>query len=182
LEVTFSGYSFAGGKPYGECRTNFRRDEITKTHGYRATIRWTGNQGSGTARFDGYSRDHVIELEGKPPLSGSADPAFRGDRERTNPEEMLLASISTCHMLWFLHIASTKGLVVESYEDNAEAIMATNRDGSGQFTSATLRPHVTLSAGDPSVADSAHHKAHQMCFIVRSLNFDVSCEGTVAAV
>ncbi len=120
----------------------------------------------------------------------------RGNRERaqsfaaeygidavfTNPEEMLLASISTCHMLWFLHIASTKGLVVESYEDNAEAVMATNRDGSGQFTSATLRPHVTLSAGDPSVADSAHHKAHQMCFIVRSLNFDVSCEGTVAAV
>ena len=155
---------------------------MAKTYGYRATIRWTGNQGSGTARYDGYSRDHVIELDGKPPLAGSSDPAFRGDPERTNPEEMLLASISTCHMLWFLHIASTLGLVVESYEDNAGAVMTMNPDGSGQFTSATLRPHVTLSAGDPLLTEGAHHKAHEMCFIARSLNFDVGCEGTVATV
>ena len=154
---------------------------MAKTHGYRATIRWTGNQGGGTARYDGYSRDHVIELDGKPPLAGSADPAFRGDPGRANPEEMMLASISTCHMLWFLHIASTLGLVVESYEDTAGAVMTMNADGSGQFTSATLRPRVTLSAGDPSLADGAHHKAHKMCFIARSLNFDVHCEGTVAA-
>ena len=155
---------------------------MAKTHGYRATIRWTGNQGSGTARYDGYCRDHVIELDGKPPIAGSADPAFLGDSGRTNPEEMLLASISTCHMLWFLHIASTRGLVVESYEDNAEAVMAMNADGSGQFASATLRPHVTLSVGDPALAGDAHHTAHQMCFIARSLNFKVHCQGTVAAV
>jgi organic hydroperoxide reductase OsmC/OhrA len=154
---------------------------MTKTHGYRATIRWTGNRGSGTARYDAYSRDHVIALDGKPPLAGSADPAFRGDGARTNPEEMLLAAISTCHMLWFLHLASTMGLVVESYEDSAEAVMTMNPDGSGQFASATLRPRVTLSAGDPALADDAHHKAHGMCFIARSLNFDVNCEATVTS-
>jgi organic hydroperoxide reductase OsmC/OhrA len=154
---------------------------MAKTHGYHATIRWTGNQGSGTARYDGYSRDHVIELDGKPPLAGSSDPAFRGDPARTNPEEMLLASISTCHMLWFLHTASTLGLVVESYEDDAEAVMTMNGDGSGQFTSATLRPRVTLSAGDPTLVDGAHHKAHEMCFIARSLNFDVGCEATTTS-
>jgi organic hydroperoxide reductase OsmC/OhrA len=154
---------------------------MTKTHGYRATIRWTGNRGSGTARYDVYSRDHVIELDGKPPLAGSSDPAFRGDPARTNPEEMLLASISTCHMLWFLHTASTLGLVVESYEDDAEAVMTMNGDGSGQFISATLRPRVTLSAGDPALAEGAHHKAHEMCFIARSLNFDVGCEATTTS-
>jgi organic hydroperoxide reductase OsmC/OhrA len=154
---------------------------MTKTHGYHATIRWTGNQGSGTARYDGYSRDHVIELDGKPPLAGSSDPAFRGDPARTNPEEMLLASISTCHMLWFLYTASTLGLVVESYEDDAEAVMTMSADGSGQFTSATLRPRVTLSAGDPALADGAHYKAHEMCFIARSLNFDVGCEATTTS-
>jgi len=149
-------------------------------HRYHATVRWTGNLGAGTARYDGYSRDHVIELAGKPPLPGSSDAAFRGDPGRTNPEEMLLAAISACHMLWFLHIASTLGLVVERYRDEAEAVMEMNRDGSGQFTSAVLRPHVALSAGDPALVDQAHHKAHAMCFIARSLNFEVRCEGTVS--
>lgn len=151
---------------------------MARTHAYRATIRWTGNRGTGTSGYRDYARDHVIEIEGKPPLPGSADPLFRGDAARHNPEDLLLASISTCHMLWFLHLASEAGLVVESYEDRAEAEMVLNRDGSGQFAAATLRPEVALSAGDPGQADALHHRAHEMCFIARSLNFPVRCEGT----
>ncbi|MEL7467555.1 MAG: OsmC family protein [Pseudomonadota bacterium] len=152
---------------------------MARTHTYTATITWTGNRGEGTASYRAYGREHEIAIDGKPTIPGSADAAFLGDATRWNPEDMLLSSISTCHMLWFLHLASDAGWVVESYEDRANAEMRMNPDGSGQFTSATLHPVVTLSAGDPALSDDLHHKAHAMCFIARSLNFDVTCEATV---
>jgi len=154
---------------------------MAKSHRYAATVRWTGNRGQGTADYRAYDRTHEIEIAGKPMISGSADAAFRGDGDRWNPEDMLLSSISTCHMLWFLHLASDAGWVVETYEDKAEAVMDMNPDGSGQFTSAVLHPAVTISAGDPGLSADLHHKAHGMCFIARSLNFEVGCEGTVEA-
>lgn len=148
---------------------------------YNATIRWTGDLGKGTANYQAYNRNHEIQIEGKPIQLGSSDAAFRGDASRWNPEDSLLGSISACHMLWFLHVASEAGWIVRSYVDTASAVMEMNPDGSGQFVSAVLRPEVKISAGDRTLSDRLHHKAHDMCFIARSLNFDVSCEATVAS-
>lgn len=150
-----------------------------REHTYRASVRWTGNYGEGTAHYTAYGRDHEIAIDGKPPIASSADPMFRGAADRWNPEDMLVGSISACHMLWFLHLASEAGWVVESYEDQAEAVMAMNPDGSGQFTAATLHPRVTISAGDPAKLDALHKAAHHNCFIARSLNFEIECEGSV---
>ncbi|MEM7505199.1 MAG: OsmC family protein [Pseudomonadota bacterium] len=148
-------------------------------HEYQATIRWTGNEGAGTQTYKGYSRNHEIVFPGIAPIFGSSDPSFRGDPGRMNPEQALLSAVSTCHMLWFLHLGMEAGLVVEAYEDQARAEMAMNPDGSGRFTQAMLRPHVTISAGDTSVADEVHHKAHEVCFIARSVNFPIHCQGTI---
>ena len=152
---------------------------MTRTHDYHATTTWTGNTGQGTADYRAYNRTHEIHIAGKPTLPGSADPMFRGEADRWNPEDSLIGAISACHMLWFLHLASDAGWVVESYRDEATATMELNPDGSGQFTSATLHPKVTISAGDPGLLDNLHHRAHGMCFIARSLNFPVRCDGTV---
>src|SRR4029453_7482441 len=118
-------------------------------HHYALTVRWTGNLGGGTESYRGYARDHDIEIPGLPTLKGSADPTFHGDRTRYNPEQLLLAALSQCHMLSFLHVAVRHGVVVTGYEDNAEGVMKLNREGSGQFESVTLKPHVTI-------ADPAH--------------------------
>ena len=155
---------------------------MVKSHDYTATVSWTGNRGEGTANYRAYGRNHEIAIEGKPTLPGSADPMFLGEGDRWNPEDSLVSAISACHMLWFLHLASDAGWVVESYRDEATATMQLNPDGSGQFSRATLRPHVTISRGDPVLLEDLHHRAHEMCFIARSLNFPIACEGTVEAV
>lgn len=155
---------------------------MSKQHSYKATVTWTGNRGEGTANYRAYGRDHEIAVHGKPVLPGSADAAFRGDAGRWNPEDSLLGAISACHMLWVLHLASEAGWVVETYEDRAEATMQMNPDGSGQFTSATLHPQVTISKGDPGQSEDIHHRAHEMCFIARSLNFPVHCQAQVQSV
>ena len=152
---------------------------MPSTHTYTATTTWTGNRGEGTAHYRAYGRDHEIAIAGKSTLMGSADAAFRGDADRWNPEDSMIGAISACHMLWFLHLASEAGWVVESYRDEARATMEMNPDGSGQFSSATLHPEITISAGDPALSDDLHHRAHEMCFIARSLNFPVGCEARV---
>ena len=155
---------------------------MARSHTYRAIVTWTGNRGDGTASYHTYGRSHQIHVEGKPPLPGSADPMFLGEADRWNPEDSLLGAISACHMLWFLHLASEAGWVVQGYEDRPEAVMEMNADGSGQFTRALLRPAVKISKGDPARLDDLHHRAHEMCFIARSLNFPIACEGTVETV
>ncbi|MDQ0756156.1 OsmC family protein [Arthrobacter sp. B3I4] len=146
-------------------------------HHYALTVRWTGNLGGGTSSYRGYSRDHDIEIPGLPVLKGSADPTFHGDRERYNPEQLLLAALSQCHMLSFLHVAVKHGVVVTGYEDRAEGVMRTNRDGSGQFESVTLRPHVTTAAAvSAELLAELHHAANAVCFIARSVNFPVRHE------
>lgn len=152
---------------------------MPKSHTYLANVTWTGNRGQGTASYRAYGREHEISIDGKPTILGSADAAFLGDGSRWNPEDMLISAISTCHMLWFLHLASDAGWVVESYEDRVEGAMQMNPDGSGQFMSAILHPIVTISAGDPALSDDLHHRAHKMCFIARSLNFEIDCIGSV---
>ncbi len=154
---------------------------MEKEHKYRALITWTGNQGSGTASYRGYSRAHRIEAPDKPTIAGSADPSFRGDGTKWNPEELLLASASACHKLWYLALCAQAGVVVVAYEDSAEGIMAEEASGAGQFTSMTLKPNVTLAAGsDAKAADRLHLEAHTMCFIARSVNFPIEIKPTIS--
>lgn len=143
-------------------------------HRYAVTVRWTGNRGDGTATYRGYSRDHDVEIAGLPVLKGSADPTFHGDKTRYNPEQLLLTALGQCHMLSFLHVAVKHGVVVTAYEDRAEGLMRTNRDGSGQFESVTLRPEVTVAAAvDTALMEQLHEEANKVCFIARSVNFPV---------
>ena len=149
---------------------------MTLQHRYRVDVEWTGNRGSGTDGYRNYGRDHVIRVDGKPELAGSADPAFRGDAARHNPEDMLVSALSTCHMLSYLHMATVAGVVVTAYRDAAEATMVTAGDG-GRFAEVVLRPTVTISASsDPAKAQAVHDDAHHACFIANSVNFPVRCE------
>lgn len=151
-----------------------------RTHSYRATVEWTGNRGEGTASYRGYDRAHRILIEGKPEIAGSSDPAFRGDPARHNPEELLVASVSACHMLWYLHLCTEAGIVVLGYRDAAEGRMVEEPDGAGQFSEVVLRPEVHLAPGaDPNRAAALHQTAHAKCFIARSVNFPIRCEPTV---
>lgn len=144
-------------------------------HHYAVTVTWTGNQGSGTASYRGYSRDHLIAAGAKPAIAGSSDPAFRGDPARWNPEDLLVASLSACHKLWYLGLCADAGIVVLDYVDHAEGEMVEEHNGAGQFTAVLLRPKVTLAAGtDLDKARSLHQLAHQKCFIARSVNFPVT--------
>ena len=152
---------------------------MNQTHHYRVAVEWTGNRGTGTDGYRNYSRNHVIRIPGKPELAGSADPTFRGDATRHNPEDMLVATLSTCHMLSYLHMATVAGVVVTAYSDAAEGTMETAGDG-GRFTEVVLHPTVTISAAsDPAKAAAAHESAHHACFIANSVNFPVRCEPTI---
>lgn len=146
-------------------------------HRYNARIEWTGAREHGTTSYRVYGRDHRIAIAGKPDLLGSSDPAFRGDAGRHNPEELLLAAVSACHMLWYLHLAAAAGVVVTGYADDAEGEMAMEADGAGQFTGVTLRPLVALaSETDRARADALHAGAHAKCFIARSVNFPITVQ------
>lgn len=148
-----------------------------KEHCYAIEMRWTGNDGQGTQSYRAYRRDHAIRAAGKPDIDASSDPAFRGDPSRYNPEELLVASLSSCHMLWYLHLCATNGVTVTAYEDRATGTMQERPDGSGFFTRVVLRPRVTItSASDPANARALHHEAHQKCFIANSVNFPVETE------
>ncbi len=149
-------------------------------HHYNIELEWTGNQGTGTSAYQAYSRDHIVSVEGKPPIPGSSDPAFMGNAARYNPEDMFLASIASCHMLWFLHLASTAGIAVTAYRDDASAVMKTNADGSGEFTSVTLSPSVTITKlSQVEQARALHAKVGDMCFIARSVKVPIYHEVTV---
>jgi organic hydroperoxide reductase OsmC/OhrA len=145
-----------------------------KHHTYNVRVDWTGNDGEGTKTYKGYRRDHTIASEGKPPIQGSSDPAFRGDRARYNPEELLVASLSSCHMLWYLHLCSANGVTVLEYSDAASGDLQEGNDGSGEFVRVLLRPAVKVAAGDDRTkALALHSEAHRLCFIARSVNFPV---------
>ncbi len=145
----------------------------SEVHRYQAKLVWTGAAQGPTSSYEAYSREYTIEVEGKPPLRGTADPAFRGDPRLYNPEELLVVALSSCHMLSFLAIAARKRVLVVGYEDDAIGTMAV-KDGRLRFTDVLLRPRVTLApGGDASVAEAIHAKAHDLCFIANSVNFPV---------
>lgn len=149
---------------------------MSHQHHYTVDVEWTGNRGSGTDGYRNYGREHLIRIEGKPELAGSADPAFRGDATRHNPEDMLVTALSTCHMLSYLHMATVAGVVVTAYRDVAEGTMVTEGNG-GRFSQVVLHPVVTITAAsDVAKAEAAHDDAHHACFIANSVNFPVRCE------
>ena len=145
-----------------------------RAHRYEVTVVWTGNQGQGTTGYRAYARDHEVTAESRPPLKGSSDRAFRGNAQRWDPERLLVAALSQCHMLSYLHVCTTAGVVVTAYEDNPEGTMAETEDGGGRFTEVVLRPKVTVA--DESMAAKAqelHEEASEKCFIASSVNFPV---------
>jgi len=152
-------------------------------HNYSVRTVWTGNRGSGTSNYRAYARDHEISADGKSaPVLCSSDPVFRGDPSRYSPEELLVGSLSACHMLWFLHLCADAGIVVTDYCDDAAGTMATHGDGAGEFTKVVLKPRAVIT--DPSRIEDAtalHTRAHEMCFIARSVNFQVEYQPVVVA-
>jgi organic hydroperoxide reductase OsmC/OhrA len=145
-----------------------------RVHVYEASIIWTGNRGQGTLAHKNYDRDHVLRVAGKPQLPMSSDPAFLGDPARYNPEELLVTAISSCHVLWYLH------LCVESrYEDCASGRLIVSTEDGGHFESVTLRPNVTIEAGETEAARRLHDCGHKKCFIASSVNFPVFLEATI---
>jgi len=147
---------------------------MEKLHRYKAEIKWTGNKGSGTDHYTHYERDFNISIGDKPIIHGSSDPAFRGDENKYNPEDMLVSALSSCHMLWYLHLCSIEGVVVVEYTDHATGIMEERKDGSGCFTEVVLNPRVIVSLESMlPKATELHAVANQMCFIANSVNFPI---------
>lgn len=145
-----------------------------KEHHYQVQVTWTGNRGEGTSSYRTYGREHDINIPGKSVIHGSSDPAFRGDASLHNPEELLVAALSSCHMLWYLHLCAVNGIVVTDYRDQASGTMVETAPGEAQFSSVVLEPAVTIRAGgDPEQAGKLHEQAHELCFIARSVNFRV---------
>lgn len=150
---------------------------MPKEHIYETNLVWTGNLGDGTKTYTGYSRAHEISIAGKPAIAGSSDPHFRGDASRYNPEELLVAALSACHMLYYLHLCADAKIVVTDYTDSATGKMIETPDGGGHFTEVVLRPRVRISKeSDTEKAGEIHHRAHELCFIANSVNFPVRAE------
>ena len=154
---------------------------MASAHRFETVVTWTGNLGSGTSSYRAYSRDHQIAGPQKlAPIPGSSDPAFRGDRARYNPEELTVAALSACHMLWVLHLCAEAGITVVEYVDQGEGTMALNPDGSGQFAEVVLHPRITIrEPGREADVGAVNDEAHAMCFIARSVNFPVRHQATV---
>lgn len=151
-------------------------------HHYLIRSEWTGNRGSGTLDYRAYKRDHTISAEGKnTTIEGSSDPKFRGDAKRYNPEELFLSSLSACHMLWYLHLASVNGITVLEYVDSAEGTMEEDKDGAGRFTSVTLQPAIVIAQGDKlERARELHTEAGNKCFIANSVNVPLTYGGKIS--
>lgn len=151
-----------------------------KSHFYSAQIKWTGNRGSGTDHYKNYDRSHLVSFKNKTDLQCSSDPAFRGDPAKYNPEELLLASLSSCHMLWYLHLCADAGVVVTEYIDEPKGVMMELESGKGKFTEVILYPRVVIiNELMKQKALDLHQAAHRNCFIANSVNFEVKHIPTV---
>ncbi len=144
-----------------------------KLHHFKATVTWTGNIGNGTTGYRDYERSHTVAIDGKKTIEGSSDPAFSGDGTKHNPEDFLLSALSSCHMLWYLHLCADAGIIVTAYEDHAEGTLTEDPAG-GRFTAVTLHPVVTITdASKTDEANALHARANKKCFIANSCNFPV---------
>lgn len=155
---------------------------IMKKHTYQINVEWTGNLGLGTKNYRSYDRSHEIFSEQKGvKILGSSDPSFKGDKSKYNPEELLVSTLSSCHMLWYLHLCAEKGINIISYIDTAQGVMEEFENGSGRFTKVTLSPVIKVEnhTDHAQVALELHHKAHELCFIANSVNFEVRVEPNI---
>lgn len=149
---------------------------MARIHRYDVAVTWTGNRGTGTSSYRDYSRDNEIAADGRATIAGSADPVLYGDKLRWNAEQLLVAALAQCHMLWYLHLCANSGVVVTSYADHAVGTMTEHRNG-GAFDEVILRPQVSVtSAAMVDAAIHLHHDAHRACFIANSVNFSVRHE------
>lgn len=147
---------------------------MEKTHAYKTNIVWTGNKGKGTSDYKAYDRNFILKINNKPDILCSSDIPFLGDGTRHNPEDMLLSALSSCHMLWYLHLCADKGITVTAYEDNATGTMIQKPIGGGNFIEATLHPIITITdAAHIELATALHTDANKNCFIANSCNFPV---------
>ena len=147
---------------------------MSKIHHYLVSVKWTGNNGTGTNDYHSYDRSHTILVDNKVSIEGSSDPAFRGDDTKHNPEELFVAAISSCHMLWYLHLCSTAGVIVTGYADNVTGTMIETSNGGGKFTEVVLHPTVTVT--NESMIENAralHQRANELCYIANSCNFPI---------
>ena len=150
-------------------------------HYYNIEVHWTGNEGTGTSGYRKYGRNHIVKVNGKEDILLSADPAFRGDSKCYNPEELLLTSLASCHMLWYLHFCAVEGVVVIGYVDSTTGKMIEEKSGKGKFESVTLQPSVVVQHDEMiDKAIALHQKAHEYCFIANSVNFKLTCDPQVA--
>ena len=151
-----------------------------KEHFSQISLQWTGNNGQGTSNYQAYDRVYEIMAPGKTTILGSSAPAFRGDKTKYNPEELLIASLSSCHMLWYLHLCADAGIVVTNYWDRPIGKMCETEDGGGRFTEVILKPEIAITAeSNLELAQQLHHQAHALCFIANSVNFSILCEPSI---
>lgn len=154
-----------------------------KQHHYETQITWTGNRGQGTRDYRAYERAHTVTVGEKAAIQCSSDPQFRGDASKHNPEELLVASLSSCHMLWYLHLCAEAGIIVEEYSDKATGTMEETAEGGGHFVEVMLHPVVVVSESTMiDKANKLHHRANELCFIANSCNFPVRHRPTCKAV
>jgi len=156
---------------------------LNKKHVYTSHLVWTGNSGTGTSAYRAYERTWDLKMDGKQTIHCSNDPLLGGDKSKYNPEDLLLAALSSCHMLWYLHLCSDAGITVLSYEDRPEGIGELEASGKGKFTAAILKPNIEITAdSDPKLAKEIHDKIHEFCFIARSVNFPVTYEPEITLI
>lgn len=151
-------------------------------HTYKLTAVWTGNQGDGTKNIRTYDRSHTVSIPGKPELFLTTDNPAVGDKSKLNPEDLLVSAISSCHMLSYLYVCSLEGIVITAYTDYATGTMIELASGGGSFKEVTLNP--TCYVADESMVEKAielHHKAHEICYIANSVNFEVKCNPSCRA-
>lgn len=150
---------------------------MAENHNYHSKIIWTGNRGTGTSAYRAYDRTWDLAVAGKATIHCSNDPLLGGDPEKYNPEDLLISALSSCHMLWYLHLCSERGVTVTAYEDNPVGIGENEPSGKGRFIEAVLRPRITITPeSDRETALALHDKIHEFCFIARSVNFPVRHE------
>ena len=150
---------------------------MAKQHDFPSKIVWTGNRGTGTSAYRAYDRTWDLAVDGKEVVHCSNDPLLGGDPGKYNPEDLLITALSSCHMLWYLHLCSEAGVTVTAYEDNPVGIGESEPSGKGRFLEAILKPKITITAdSDADKAISIHNEIHNYCFIARSVNFPVKFE------
>ena len=145
-------------------------------HKYQLKLNWTGG-----SEIDAIQNDRMYEvlIDRKPTIYGSADKPFFGDPEKYNPEDLLLAALSACHMMSFMYVCRKLGIKVYHYEDHATGLLKINQDGTGQFEFAELKPKVKADhMPDGMIFKELNSRAAKLCFIKRSINFTVNYKGS----